>query len=129
MDVMSIGIGTSLGYPLCEKSHVSCFYDEEHGAYSTWSGYNDERKTRDGSKGHCILMQYTGLKDKNGKEVYEGDVCSAKEGDNDFDGYTMITERVVFVDGSWRIGNYRLFSLDNIRIIGNLYENPELLKV
>ena len=78
------------------------------------------------------LMQYTGLKDKNGKEIYEGDVIR------------LIPEKVdVVVEWDIRqvgfvmretknIGRYHAdlggYTRDAFEIIGNIYENPELLK-
>lgn len=72
------------------------------------------------------VMQYTGLKDKNRKEIYEGD-CFKGEGR---------TGQVKFVDGEWVVSfnNEYLYPLfryiknDPERVvIGNIYENPELL--
>ncbi len=73
------------------------------------------------------IMQYTGLKDKNGKEIYEGDIVSIKGGapyeveyDYEWLGYQP-----------WRsfITDEDMWMSHNIEIIGNIYENPELLKV
>ena len=75
------------------------------------------------------LMQYTGLKDKNGKEIYEGDFL--------FHHYFKEVGNVI-----WHIGQSRwaleyfdkktqeLFPIDkkSFEIIGNIYENPDLLK-
>ena len=73
----------------------------------------------------CILMQFTGLKDKNGKEIYEGDIIKG-----DRNGYKPHT--VDFILGSF-VGNYGLkydVGLENerVEVIGSIYENPELLE-
>ena len=85
------------------------------------------------------LMQYTGLKDKHGKEIYEGDLCKS------YNGYI---QEVVWKDNSWMYKmkvnkkyqgeayveivyssmgdtSHRNFGDE---IIGNIYENPELLE-
>ena len=82
-----------------------------------------------------VLIQYTGLKDKNGKEIYEGDIVEAY---TLFDKDVKIKGEVVFTDsGMWKAIDavYRdaeyLFELvkskDRCEIIGNIYESPELL--
>lgn len=85
------------------------------------------------------LMQYTGLKDKNGKEIYGGDIVEyrACEGCDDCG---VVVSEVIWRDGGWYIvtewqGEQKdipssLCSLygNDLVIIGNIYENPELLK-
>ena len=71
------------------------------------------------------LMQYTGIKDANGIEVYEGDVLK------DHNEYWEVR----FFDGAFWVASIRgnaeselLCGNDYMEIIGNRYENPELLK-
>ena len=67
------------------------------------------------------VMQYTGLKDKNGKEIYEGDIVRGKNLE-DFDW----VEVVRFLDNGWQpFIEHR--AMTEFEIIGNIYENPELL--
>jgi len=70
------------------------------------------------------IMQYTGLKDKNGKEIYEGDICIQQSGSLPLKKgkITINPTQGVLVD------NWPIWIL-NVEIISNIYENPELLEV
>ena len=83
-------------------------------------------------EGFCV-MQYTGLKDKNRKWVWEGDILKTGE---DFIGEVIYEVDSEFGTAQWQIkvGTFDDGS-DNIeaicepfKVIGNIYENPELLK-
>ena len=77
-----------------------------------------------------ILMQSTGLHDKNGKEIFEGDILGTKDGFlNGVVEYR--TDLGMWTNSLVRYNNFeRLCSIASDRkIIGNIYENPELLEV
>ena len=80
-----------------------------------------------------ILMQFTGLKDKNGKEIYEGDICRTIDYKKQKDGSTIMSEKYAFYKNieikyflTIPFCGFRL--QEDYEVIGNIYENPELLK-
>lgn len=82
------------------------------------------------------IMQYTGLKDKNGKEIYEGDIYHMKVGNYEiiFNNGCFCVNRIgrnAPVPINWMPENCEDCMVDNfaskIEIIGNIYQNPELL--
>lgn len=73
------------------------------------------------------VEQYTGLKDKNGKEIYENDIV-------EYDWYIIgdkpayrTKEQVVFDDMGARVDTDRIRNCSNVEIIGNIHENADLL--
>jgi hypothetical protein len=72
------------------------------------------------------LMQCTGLKDKNGKLIYEGDIIDI--GDGYYEDYPRYQE-VKYSHGCFHPFNCSDYGHepDEVEVIGNIYENPELL--
>jgi hypothetical protein len=70
------------------------------------------------------IMQCTGLKDKNRKLIYEGDVVRFRVKDKEWNPYKNVV--VNFEDGQFWAGGYDFFEI-KCEIIGNIHENPELL--
>lgn len=75
---------------------------------------------------HLILMQYSGLKDDNGKEIYEGDILKDwRSGTEQVNPYIVVDLRELYLEQN-RDDFY--YTMTNCRVIGNIHENPELLK-
>ena len=87
----------------------------------------------DGDPGQFEIMQYVGLHDKNGREIYEGDIVRTGE-DNIGDPEPMIGQ-VIMREGYWLIENEKmqeaieLFSeITSREVIGNIFEDKQLLE-
>lgn len=78
---------------------------------------HDEKHPPEGYLEKLIFMQFTGLKDKNGKEIYEGDILQPLYN-------KMYAFEVKFKDGAFSCAGY---ALDDCEVIGNMCENPDLL--
>lgn len=114
-----------------------CFYEQEDGCDSVHVGGADYE-----------LMQYTGLKDKNGREIYEGDILKrtvhlyllgvgkledvdeymAVEYRNEYAGY-FISERPLYHFVGATVDISTCCGCTDVEVVGNIYENPELLEV
>ncbi len=92
----------------------------------------------------CVVQQFTGLKDKNGKEIFEGDILNVEEDDEDSAlgrSHSYLVEvrfggiqyKTSFVMLNKRFGKGETLLSDSIgaytemEIIGNIFENPEVL--
>lgn len=86
--------------------------------------YNDYFDTED-----MILMQYTGLKDKNGKEIWENDIVEITRECIYDKGIIVFKNGCFFIKSKENLLALYNCELNNykVKVIGNIYDNPELL--
>jgi uncharacterized phage protein (TIGR01671 family) len=133
-----------IGFKLAGKKHTQLYYFDADGDSTTCAVLTE----------NIVLLQYTGLHDKNGKEIYEGDIVQFNNNKVDlcqvcfgeFPVYDMETEEVTDTTCGWyakviftdalsqiepfnydRVINNQWIGTLDIEVIGNIYENPELL--
>ena len=103
--------------------------EEEEMYYSPemqdWDGFDAwlriDCEDNDIDEGSIKIMEFTGLKDKNGKEIYEGDVLSVIPYMEPIPNYR---KQVTWIEDRFA---WNLNVVDIYEVIGNIYENPELL--
>lgn len=113
--------GVIWGKPIIPTDWVQGVFDLEIPSNYNYLDGNGEMMMVD----DCELMQYTDLKDKNGQKIYEGDIF---EGQHENNGVVEFDERTAqfrcnFDSHYWDGAFFR-----KGKVIGNIYENPELLK-
>lgn len=100
-----------------KENGYDCVFKEEGYRFSVTDELNGE------------LMQFTGLHDKNGKEIWEGDIVEwfSQESHDDIERYYYkVEEPIEFKGGAF----YPVCTMpeSEYEVIGNIFENPELLK-
>ncbi|MBG9796909.1 YopX family protein [Brevibacillus laterosporus] len=112
-----------------ENTHDSIYFDED-GTALYYNLQNGCGSLPDGT-GTYDLMQYTGLKDKNGKEIYEGDIVKGKS-------YSLATPSRLIGKVQYNYNGFHVYGIRRYKgmfetlgtafeVIGNIYENPHLL--
>ena len=118
----------STSLSICFNGQINAQIGDDGGKNGLWEHDANIKKDR------LILMQYTGLKDKNGKEIYEGDIVRCGE----YVGEVQWEDSASAFIGLWQPQTHkRKGGADNLgstfpsplkEVIGNIYENPEQLK-
>ena len=85
--------------------------------------YLEEEWTDDGPKENIVFQEWTGLKDKNGRMVFEGDIVSEP---GYKDNFVFKFENGGNYYNDWM--GFEMPSVEEFEVIGNIFENPEMLK-
>lgn len=100
-----------------------------------WEKSRGEYKKTDRFEEYNVRLetigQFTGVFDKNGNEIYEGDIVNVRVTNDRFKKNPRFRNGVVTFceyDGGWAVGCYYRFLPKRMEVIGNIYDNPELTK-
>lgn len=100
------------------------------GGQLLWHHTGNEITISNIDEGDYEVQQFTGLKDKNGKDIYEGDIIKATSDQYENENFVG---KVIFDEGSYLTwinkNDIRGINEDDFEVIGNIFDNPELLKL
>ena len=112
---------------------TACAADVEFNITTT-DGQRNKNLWEDCEKDEVTLMQYTGLKDKNGVEIYEGDVLVIQDknsvnGDveNETSHVRWQKDIAGFIISNYSGEGFGSYKTEDLEVIGNIHQNPELL--
>ncbi len=76
-----------------------------------------------------VAEKHTGIKDKNGKPMFEGDIIRGNLFDDGLPtmGEVVFDDHFLFFASKNEGGNTPLFKINNIKVVGNIHDNPRLL--
>lgn len=114
-----------------EESDIHFYFDSN--GIKAERIFNELIDSADGNRGvygnselleHLIYRQYTGLKDKSGNEIYDGDIVHM------VGAWGFISRTVRFEKGTFHFGyiDDGMCDHEEMIVVGNIYENPELLE-
>lgn len=84
---------------------------------------------RDDKLKDIVLMQCTGLKDKNGRLIYEGDICKYKFEEIGEQKAIIYFNKELCSFLAKPLNDFQYIKINDCEVIGNIYENPKLLEV
>jgi uncharacterized phage protein (TIGR01671 family) len=88
--------------------------------FMEWRPELDGETVFETKNGAFVFQQFTGLRDREGKEIYEGDIIKMLDGTN--------YEVKFHIESNELNCSGYMFSSFGVKVIGNIFENPELLK-
>ena len=112
-----------VGHWYNEKYHGIMLYDYQDMTIFESCGFWDD---------DVAYMQYIGLEDKNGKEIYEGDICKTCYWEKQPDGSVILSDKWkryknVVIEYHTKHPFIGFTVQSDCEVIGNIFENPELL--